>query len=47
MGISHDLVLSNYYLKNYFGEERLSMAGTLVCWGLILIAFIMIAGVIL
>ncbi|MGD0534853.1 MAG: proton-conducting transporter membrane subunit [Methanoregula sp.] len=47
MGISHDLVLSNYYLKNYFGEEKLFMTGTLVCWGLILIALIMIVGVIL
>jgi ech hydrogenase subunit A len=46
-GVSRDLVLSNYYLRNYFGEERLFMPGTLACWGLILIAFIMVAGVIL
>ena len=47
MGTTRDLVLSNYYMRNYFGEEKLFMTGTLVCWGLILIALIMIVGVIL
>jgi len=46
-GVSRNLVLSNYYLRNYFGEERLFMPGTLACWGLILIAFIMVVGVVL
>ena len=47
MGTTRDLVLSNYYLRNYFGEERLFMIGVLLCWGLVLIAGVLIAGVIL
>ena len=47
MGTTRDLVLSNYYMRNYFGEEKLFMIGVLLCWGLVLIAGVMIAGVIL
>jgi ech hydrogenase subunit A len=47
MGISRELVLSNYYLEKTFGEKRLFMAGTSLCWALILIAGIMLLGVIL
>jgi ech hydrogenase subunit A len=47
MGTTRDLVLSNYYMRNYFGEERLFMIGVLLCWGLVLIAGVLIAGVIL
>jgi ech hydrogenase subunit A len=45
IGISRELVLSNYYLEKIFGEERLFMAGASICWGLLLIAGIMILGV--
>ncbi|MGD0079279.1 MAG: proton-conducting transporter membrane subunit [Methanoregula sp.] len=47
MGTTRDLVLSNYYMRNYFGEEKLFMIGVLLCWGLVLIAGVMLAGVIL
>jgi ech hydrogenase subunit A len=47
IGISRELVLSNYYLEKIFGEERLFMAGASICWGLLLIAGIMLVGVIL
>ena len=47
MGISRELVLSNYYLENMFGEERLFMIGSSLCWGLLLFAGIMLLGVIL
>ena len=47
MGTTRDLVLSNYYMRNYFGEEKLFMIGVLLCWGLLLIAGVMIAGVVL
>jgi ech hydrogenase subunit A len=46
-GISREIVLSNYYLDGMFGEERLFMIGTSTCWGLLLIAGIMLLGVIL
>src|SRR5512136_244891 len=47
VGISRELVLSNYYLEKTFGEDRLFMAGVSICWGLLLIAGIMLLGVIL
>ena len=47
MGISRELVLSNYYLEKMFGEERLFMIGSSLCWGLLLFAGIMLLGVIL
>jgi ech hydrogenase subunit A len=46
-GISREIVLSNYYLDRIFGEERLFMIGASTCWGLLLIAGIMLLGVIL
>jgi ech hydrogenase subunit A len=47
MGVSREVVLSNYYLEKTFGEERLFMIGASLCWGLLLIAGIMLLGVIL
>lgn len=47
MGVSRELVLSNYYMEKFFGEERLFMIGTSLCWGLLLFAGIMLLGVIL
>ena len=47
IGTSREVVLSNYYLEKVFGEERLFNAGTSLCWGLLLIAGIMLLGVIL
>jgi ech hydrogenase subunit A len=47
MGVSRELVLSNYYLEKTFGEERLFMIGASLCWGLLLIAGILLLGVIL
>jgi ech hydrogenase subunit A len=47
LGVSRELVLSNYYLEKTFGEERLFMIGVSVCWGLLLIAGILLLGVIL
>ena len=47
LGMSRDLVLSNYYMQNYFDEEKILPIGTLLCWGLVLIAGIMVVGMIL
>ncbi|WP_363053937.1 MULTISPECIES: proton-conducting transporter membrane subunit [unclassified Methanoregula] len=47
LGNSREVVLSNYYLEKMFGEERLFMIGTSMCWGLLLIAGIMLVGVML
>ncbi|OPY37484.1 MAG: F(420)H(2) dehydrogenase subunit L [Methanoregula sp. PtaU1.Bin051] len=47
LGVTREVVLSNYYLPRFFGEERLFMAGTALCWGLLLIAGTLLAGVIL
>ena len=47
LGISREMVLSNYYLEKTFGEERLFMIGASLCWGLLLIAGILLLGVIL
>jgi ech hydrogenase subunit A len=47
IGMTRELTLSNYYFEKYVGEDRLFMIGVLLCWGLLLIAGIMIAGVIL
>jgi ech hydrogenase subunit A len=47
IGISREVVLSNYYLEKTFGEERLFMIGASMCWGLLLIAGILLLGVII
>ncbi len=47
MGVSRELVLSNYYLEKTFGEERLFMIGASLCWGLLLFAGILLLGMIL
>jgi ech hydrogenase subunit A len=47
IGTTRELVLSNYYFEKYVGEDRIFMIGVLLCWGLLLIAGILIAGVIL
>jgi ech hydrogenase subunit A len=47
IGTCREMVLSNYYFEKYVGEDRLFMIGVLLCWGLLLIAGIMIAGVVL
>ncbi len=47
MGVSREVVLSNYYLEKTFGEERLFMIGASLCWGLLLFAGILLLGVIL
>jgi len=47
IGTSREIVLSNYYLEKTFGEERLFMIGASLCWGLLLIAGILLLGVIL
>jgi ech hydrogenase subunit A len=47
IGISREVVLSNYYLEKMFGEERLSVAGVSLCTGLLIIAGVMLIGVIL
>lgn len=46
MGVSRELVLSNYYLENWFGEERLFFIGVAICWGLLLLSGVLLAGVI-
>jgi len=47
MGVSREIVLSNYYLEKMFGEERMFMIGASLCWALLLFAGIMLLGVIL
>jgi ech hydrogenase subunit A len=47
MGVSREIVLSNYYLEKLFGEERMFMIGASLCWALLLFAGIMLLGVIL
>jgi ech hydrogenase subunit A len=47
MGISRELVLSNYYLEKSFGEKRLSRIGTSLCGGLLIVVGIMLMGAIL
>jgi hypothetical protein len=47
MGISREIVLSNYYLEKVFGEERMFMVGASLCWALLLFAGIILLGVIL
>ncbi len=46
-GTMRELSLSNYYMEKYFGEDKVFYIGTLLCWGLLLIAGILLAGVIL
>ena len=46
-GTMRELSLSNYYMEKYFGEDKVFYIGTLLCWGLLLIAGIILAGVIL
>lgn len=47
MGVTRDVTLSNYYLNDLFGENRLLMAGTALGFGLILLAMIVLVGMIL
>jgi ech hydrogenase subunit A len=47
MGITRDVTLTNYYFTNMFGEKRLLMAGTALCLGLVLLAIIILAGMVL
>lgn len=47
MGVSREIVLSNYYLEKVFGEERMFMVGASLCWALLLFAGIILLGVIL
>jgi ech hydrogenase subunit A len=46
-GTMRELSLSNYYMEKYFGEDKVFYIGTLLCWGLLLIAGIILAGMIL
>jgi ech hydrogenase subunit A len=47
VGMSRELVLSNYYLDNYFGEDKIFMMGALLCWGLLLIAGTILVGMVI
>jgi ech hydrogenase subunit A len=47
MGVSREIVLSNYYLEKVFGEERMFMIGASLCWALLLFAGIILLGVIM
>jgi ech hydrogenase subunit A len=47
MGVVRQTTLTNYYLADLFGEERLWMAGTALCLGLMLLAVVIIVGLIL
>jgi ech hydrogenase subunit A len=47
MGVSREIVLSNYYLEKVFGEERMFMIGAALCWALLLFAGVILLGVIL
>jgi ech hydrogenase subunit A len=47
MGVAREVTLSNYYLESLFSEDRLFMIGTLLCWGLVLIAGTILVGVVL
>jgi ech hydrogenase subunit A len=46
MGIVREPSMGNYYLENYFGEDKLFMIGVALCLGLILFAAILTAGVV-
>lgn len=45
MGVQRQVGLANYYLEDIFGERRLFMAGTALCFGLILLMGTLTAGV--
>ncbi len=45
MGVQRQVGLANYYLEDVFGERRLFMAGTALCFGLILLMGTLTAGV--
>ena len=47
MGVAREVVLSNYYLQPYFGEDKIFMIGVAICWGLLLFTGIVLAGMIL
>jgi len=47
LGMSREVVLSNYYMERYFGEDKIFMIGAATCWGLLLFAGTLLAGVIL
>jgi ech hydrogenase subunit A len=45
MGIQRQTSLVNYYFVDLFGEKRLLMAGTALCFGLVLLAGVLAVGV--
>jgi len=45
MGVTRQVTLGNYYLEEVFGEKKLFMAGTALCFGLILLVGTLTAGV--
>ncbi|MCU0631779.1 MAG: NADH-quinone oxidoreductase subunit L [Methanolinea sp.] len=45
MGVQRQVNLGNYYFEEVFGEKRLFMAGTALCFGLILLMGTLTAGV--
>ncbi len=45
MGVRRQVGLGNYYFEEVFGERRLFMAGTALCFGLILLVGTLTAGV--
>nr|WP_209672991.1 proton-conducting transporter membrane subunit [Methanolinea mesophila] len=47
MGVQRQTSLINYYFVDLFGERRLLMAGTALCFGLVLLAGILAVGVVL
>ncbi len=47
MGVQKQTSLINYYFVDLFGERRLLMAGTALCFGLVLLAGILAVGVVL
>jgi ech hydrogenase subunit A len=46
LGISREMTTKSYYLTDYFGEARLLPLGTYVCTGLILVSWVLAAGVV-
>jgi len=45
MGMKQHVSLCNYYFEEVFGEQKLSMAGSALCLGLILLVETLTAGV--
>jgi ech hydrogenase subunit A len=46
MGTVREATMGNYYLNDYFGENKLFMAGTVLCLGLLIFDCILTAGVV-